>query len=690
MNFNNSKAMKKYISLIVVAGLAFTACQKEIGTEISVSKEGALRTIVFDGTEALTKMGIGSYNEKGTPAKWESKDSIVLRKTSDGTSVGADSVLTVGSQYGKFNIETSAAAGTKVRVLYPATAEYGRGNLPASQKHKTKDVSVLNYTHAYSDIIELPDSGNVNFSLKHALATVMIKYKPDPDGPFAFPSGDNQGFVSVVTIRTVDSPLSGDYTVNYETGEVTPGKKTDDYVEVTGRTAGINVSGSNYSVFTTLPTNGVKEIEVRLHIYHKTGGVTDAWDVPVLFKGEIKAGKLNVFDLGSLSLKPEYLSTSKDYYAKWLSGQKIMIGDLEVDTTKFKKAVLVKSSELNEDILKAGGLIFIDDKSAATTFRTTPVSTQMTTLTQLGETVIIGRWKDAGSQPDLRLRELRVSYNDLALLNVKLTSMRTAGGNVFGMNGSSSAFTQLRVVDCFIDAKNTQAVVDVKAQNNSFAMKTVYFDNCIVDMPVGDTPKSTMCALILHRSSKSDSTSGPMQNYTVKNCVLFTSGNTAMSSHKVYACCFDTKPMTNTNLVFEHNTLTNFQNSEGLFYFKAGTLKSLSAKYNLCFIEGAAADSANTNMFRYQSPAIAVTPEIDYNFMARNGSKLSNLMHPSYSFPKACIGSNNKDTSDSTVAAITDVFTAKNYNNGYFVIDQSKVTNGAGAYTEKKFITPGL
>jgi len=696
---------------MAAAAFAVVSCSKEQASENfkGSQNDGATYNYTFksDFAQAAdeTKMAVGKYSPDGTPAKWEDGDAIQVC-TTDGTSTGTSTVIEGGSQYGQFNIQTTAQPGSKVRVIYPSTATYGSGTLASEQTIKSATVATLTYTHAYSNEITLPSAGSdVNFGLKHALATVLVKFVADPTEP-AFEGWEpsTQGYLSYVMVRTVDSPLSGDYTVDYDSGIVTPGANTQDYVNLNRGSAGFNTVSANSAYCTTFPTNGVKQIEVRITVSKGD----KKYVIPVLFKGEIKAGQLNVFDLGSVSMKKSYLSTQNDYYAKWLCGDDITIGDLTVNKTNFPTATLVKASDLaSSTALTQGGLVFIDDKSAVAEYDS-KISTSQRLLAENAEGVVIGRWKDAGAQPTIQTTELRVNKNDFSMLNVKLVSMRAAKGNVFGKQNAADNDTQLRLVDCYIDARNTMYFIDLcpGATSTNKVYKTVYVDNCIIDLPVNASATSgtsgiNACALVYQ--GKTADQNCVEKTVTFKNSVLFASApnlfsTTAPTAYIMYP---SSKDYSNTNFCFEHNTICNLQNNYGYVRILKSKIKSFTWNYNLGFNEDTAASSNETSMLRNDTTSpgntFTVTPAIDYNFAARNpgssAAKAYRINHASHKFVDG-YGANNKDTAKTSAEGgtsdIYEVFSAKDYSCGYFVVDQSKVTNGAGALTEKKFVTPTL
>lgn len=689
--------MKKYFMYFSLAALAIFSCSKEVADVDTASDSGDRLysyTLCVNPGDA-TKMAVGQYNAESTPAIWESGDAIAAFK--DGSNVGTVMVGEIDEtgRSGMFELTTTAAPGDKIRILYPATASYGQGTLPSAYDMKSAVQNTLGMTHAYSDEITLSADGAVGFSLRHALATVRVYYRGGDD---MFQKGQ----ITYITLRSIGNALSGDYTVDYATGAVTPGENTFDYVKVQ-RQAGVAKGASNTAYFTTLPTEGVQNLELMLTYQEKdpsTGAVIATHDIPFKFKGELKGGKLNVFDLDALSL--ESVASNTDYYAKWLKGEDFQIGDLVVNKTAFPTCRLLRAADVTSAVMQSGGLVFIDDKDGIAQVTEAPTNSQLE-IAKSAELVLVGRYKDAGTQPDVRITEMRVNNNDASFLNVKLTSLRklasgsTDGGCMFGKQNAASSDTRVRMVDCYVDARSPQRLVDLypSGSTSNKVFSSFYVDNCIVDLPkrTGDEAGTVVsCSMIYH--GKTNDASGSEKTVTVRNSVLFSSTPVVLSAMKVFLFDSYSKALTlaRTEITFENNTIANIQNNTGLCAFKNSSLKALRFNGNLSFNEGAAETANETIMTRNEGTNTVATVELNDNFCARlvpagGTARAQRVTHSTNSF---VLGTGNMDTGTAAAKVSVDPFSAKDYSCGHFVVDESKVTNGAGARTEKKFITPSM
>ena len=341
--------MKKQIFILATLVVALVSCSKEAA--LSTGSEDNAGAVKYNyslcGSQVLpeeaedTKITINNFNAgaSGTSLKWETGDAIQLVKVSDGSQVGTATVGQIGTEekeykdlnIGKFDIESTATPGTAVRVLYPSNATFGSGTVPADQDKTVSNTNgVMSLNHMYSDEITLAQGEPVKFNLKPALAVVRLDFILDDEYFTDWDTSD--GWLGHVVVRTVDSPLSGDYTVDYETGALTPGANTKDYVDLNVQTSiGNSVRFARY--ITCLPTNGEKVISVTVNFSGASKGkhAGEKYTIPVRFKGDLKAGRVNEIDLGKLAFTEEYMTPYKnDYYARYLLGETIQIGDLAV------------------------------------------------------------------------------------------------------------------------------------------------------------------------------------------------------------------------------------------------------------------------------------------------------------------------------------------------------------------------
>lgn len=278
--------MKKYLFILCSAAI-MAACQK---SETAAPVENGTATggdvIVTFAGGALSKVSVGDKVGDSYQGLWTSGDAIAVYKT-DGTSIGNASLQSgAGEHSGTFALATdpSLADGTAVRVVYPASSSYSGENSIASEQNAGKDLA--GRTFAFSEALVTSSTSVVGFSLYHAAALVKVVVS----------SSEYEGAsVDHIIFRCEGAALSGTFTTNLETKEVTPAD-TKDYVKVN---TSITLGSSAQEIwFTAIPSDlSGKELDIAFHIT-KDG---NSFYLPVGFKGkELKANTVNSFGISSL------------------------------------------------------------------------------------------------------------------------------------------------------------------------------------------------------------------------------------------------------------------------------------------------------------------------------------------------------------------------------------------------------
>lgn len=489
MTIKFHKGMKK--TLFAVAALAFAAvsCQKELSSNDSSLQGGEVYTYTLGGNQAegeSSKIGLGA-DRTVKACLWRTGDEIAAYSLGGVNSGSA--VLTSGedSQIGTFTLTTTLAPGEKTRLVYPASAAFGQGVVPTVQMQpKTKEIDLSSCTYAYSDELTLDSNSEVQFSLHHAVAVVRVEVKSADEY--------NGWKLRGIRLRTPGTPLSGNFTIDYSTGVVTPGSDAADYVQMDLKSGvlGSIGTGVNYLLCTALPTPASTVILAELYV--QNAGNTEQRRIPVRFKGQLMAGRVNVITIDNLSAAD--ICTKDDYYAKWLKGEEFTIGDLVVNKTNFPTAKLYSLSEINYTKFGEAGLKFIDDPAFGT-LDLTPFSTNQA-ITNSGKTasVIVGRYAASEMQTTIQTVEMR-TFVDLSWMNIKLVGSGITGTNasgiqhMFSKQSTDTKATALRLQDCTVDARTcTLGVIgdqNGNGTNYSAPYININVDNCVVINPMQAT-----------------------------------------------------------------------------------------------------------------------------------------------------------------------------------------------------------
>ena len=271
--------MKRNIAILSMLSMAcMMSCQKD-----NTVSEAAEKLYEYDLSVVETKVVLPAWK---FDCVWEDGDAIIVRSSASG---GDQALLTGGAttQTGLFNLKTTMAPGTEVRVFYPATAGYGGGRVESAQTQtRTKQLDLFSCTWAYSDVVSLSETQPVQFALKHPLAAVRVKFKSEEF------EGEK---VTGLLFRSIGNAVAGDFTFDYENEKVVPQDGCVDYIELTmENTATISSAEYNSLCFMALPSEEEQEFYIMLNIRDKEARI------PVKFKGVLKGGHVNEFVIDDL------------------------------------------------------------------------------------------------------------------------------------------------------------------------------------------------------------------------------------------------------------------------------------------------------------------------------------------------------------------------------------------------------
>lgn len=240
-----------------------------------------------------TKISIGEVQAGLWPCLWHSEDALAVCKTVGGTCMGQATLISgAGGRKGSFELTSSAQPGTEVRLLYPSGASFGWGSLPSSQHHTLDNISdISSYTYAYSEPLFLNNEDSLKFSMTHAMSFVRISCSC-----VDLPSSAK---ITGAKFRTIGNPLSGKFTIDYETCSVTASQNAEDYVTLSFDGEGPALTASPTDLWlSVLPTEEVVTCYVSL--YFECGG--SAWCVPFKFTTSLKSGAVNSLDATSFKM----------------------------------------------------------------------------------------------------------------------------------------------------------------------------------------------------------------------------------------------------------------------------------------------------------------------------------------------------------------------------------------------------
>lgn len=275
------------VPLISAALLSFISCSKSS----DYSGQRSYRLRVAAAETADTRLTIGERQDGQYPILWSIDDKLAVFSTTGlrlGTAILVDGV---GTGSGEFQFDADVQDGTEVMLVYPADAStLNGGTLSVQQTYNTSFPNrISTLAHAHSDAVTLGGSGVPSFVLHHDLAIVRVDISC---------SGLSNAKLEKLAMHCPDNAVSGSYTVNYSTLEVT-GTAAADYAALGFGTAKPSVSTAVTSVYmAVIPSQAEKDWSLDIVIVNGDGKQL-FFNFP--FKAAMQGGKVNVIDATSLS-----------------------------------------------------------------------------------------------------------------------------------------------------------------------------------------------------------------------------------------------------------------------------------------------------------------------------------------------------------------------------------------------------
>ena len=393
--------------------------------------------------------------------------------------------------------------------------------------------------------------------------------------------------------------------------------------------------------------------------------------VPMQIDGmNIPASETVVIDLGQLRSDAEL--ESNDNYILYKMGRDIMIGDLRVNIADYPECYLKKPSEITLDLLKAGGLIFIDDEtgtgvidlSTTNSYESCPYNNNL---------VLIGRYKKNGTQTELKIKQWRTWY-DLAMANVKLTcTYSTPQLQLFAKTSSDTRQTKLFLKDCSIDMTHAKYLIEDMAGAGSVPYSDIRIDNCVVKM--SDSVNET--SLYRYRN-----VTALQENISITNNVVYTPSLKDFESHlfRIYSD-YAASGMTVT---IADNTVINIHGNTGIIR-RGSSLAGMTVSGNLVVTDND--NTANEVMTTANNRNVFFLRDAGTMSAGNNFLTTINYTGANGTINKSKMQSLTKTTTDKDEQTVNP-FTSLNYTTGYFPVNTSVVTNGAGASYETKYFIP--
>lgn len=298
--------------LFVAAGCSKdeTAAPNDNGVSVS--------TFTLVGEHAPeTRTSIGDKHDNIYPVLWCDNDALGLFSTTEGAEVenirAGITAESTGNSKGVFVVQdemTLAAGATEFLIYYPynAKAELVDGKSIAAsvsaaqiQQSPNESAHTGRYAFAHASAVAEDDTTPVKFTLKHATAYVKFTISSQEFAAYKLTG-------AMLYDRDTKTPLSGDFTVDLTTGEMTLGSNVRPYAEVTVAEPQA-LSEKQELWLTALPADLTgKKVYVVVTL---TNDEQHTVTIPILREGkELKANCVNAIEIADLKLS----NNSCDWY----------------------------------------------------------------------------------------------------------------------------------------------------------------------------------------------------------------------------------------------------------------------------------------------------------------------------------------------------------------------------------------
>lgn len=361
-----------------------------------------------------------------------------------------------------------------------------------------------------------------------------------------------------------------------------------------------------------------------------------------------------------------------DYYAQYEAGR-----DISINGTVFNKATngpsrLLKLYEMaNTNALIAdytsNGILFLDYDEADGETDTYAPGYRL----QPNNVVIIGRYRNHQPHIDLGNNGIQSKGAEIHLKNVKIS----AGGWMFvtsNLDGVTSL--DVNIEDCTLNTTSNYVFIEDHATNR--------FHSIVINNSIIKLAKSLYEARAADKDNNPVIPSGSTLSIAklwVTNSVVFAASEVSWPTIALRTSSSSVWYTPSLDLKLEYNTFYNLTNNN-LGLVGLGSMAKLNVNY--CVGDATLPKASPIVMLHAQLATPVSDSYIRYNyFNDRSGSYNWSWGYSALSYSGVSAGSNTFPTTNATP------FSSTNTTTGYFPINTSVVTNGAGASYDTKLWT---
>lgn len=356
----------------------------------------------------------------------------------------------------------------------------------------------------------------------------------------------------------------------------------------------------------------------------------------------------------------------QNYSDIYEAGGDITIGNLVVNKTNYPDAKVVDIASIKNGTFTDGGLVFIEGEGSFTMTASPSIHTSL---------VLIGN--NPEKQPTIICKGTSANYFAVRgedcdyvfkNLNIDGSSNNYLFANTDNANASGK-IKSLTLEDCTI-VTNGNVISDSNTKNS---MQNILINNCVIGMPATDGK-----AVYGWNTGLTEKATDQLETVTLTNNVIYTSAPKTIYLVMVGGKNTTTAYDSNATIVVEHNSTYNIYHGNGIV--SAYGAADMQVNYNVSEFDDSTLGK-NSYYAGYSKPNDPKNFTITNNFVFTNSGETQRWK---------TLWKNGTDvtatatTTDNSFKLQESPFASANIETGYFPVNTSVVTNGAGASYETK------
>ena len=368
----------------------------------------------------------------------------------------------------------------------------------------------------------------------------------------------------------------------------------------------INKDNNTYTVwYVTIPVEKAAGTKLTVVAQSKNKKVTRTIDLPKAM--QLKAGIINDLKINITGEGYDKVDTDpNDYWSLYNAGQDIVAGGMTINKFTHPNAVLLSGTNLTQNNLQKGGLIFVDGEFTATGH-----------LKLAKGSIIIGRYKS--QQPKISMPYTTTSdgkdsgyaiyldNGDIILKNLNIGGESKAGRLIVISNSNAKSSEYAIIEDCTITALTT--VCGYASATPTYVIKNLTFDNCIIKMAGTDNNYVVININKLKEAGTDSKIYKDIEKFEISNCVVYaekpyTNSNKNIARRMLMDLGSGKAseqydfPMEKAAIVVNNNTLYNI-NTNGNVIARAYYCKSAEINGNVVYNDYSTIEATATDTYPF-------------------------------------------------------------------------------------------